>query len=245
MKIMRTKERKHAEGGFTLIEMMVAVTIFTVIMVMGIGALLNISLSDQKSRSQRAVNDSVSFIMEDIVRNIRIGNTYHCLTTTTNMASADGDLSSPLAGPKSCSNNTSTFAIGVERFGGEHPDASSNHLDDQLVYNIRLPESGSDMNDNTHGIIEKSVDGGQTFFDLSPNITPDGNGNDPNVTAIYIDRTKSGFSVVGACPSFSNDCSADMIQPYIVIRLSGTTTYKKTQSSFNIETTVTQRLLDF
>ncbi len=227
--------------------MMIAVGIFTVIMVIGIGALLNISLSDQKTRGQRAVNDNINFIMEDIVRNIRTGSTYYCFASgeSLEMENNNSNLSSTVADPKSCPNSSSTFAIGLERFNGKRPDTTTNHLEDQLIYNIRLPSSGPDSTNNAHGIIEKSTDGGQTFFDLSPNATPGGTGSDPNITTIYIDRTKSGFNVVGACPSASTDCIADKVQPFIVIRLAGTTVYKNTESAFNIETTVTQRLLDF
>lgn len=64
--------------GFTLIEMMIAVALFTIVMVIGIGAVLNANLLHKKTQSVRAVIDNLGFVMEDIARNVRLGYDFTC-----------------------------------------------------------------------------------------------------------------------------------------------------------------------
>ena len=59
--------------GFTLMEVMVSVSIFTIIMVIGIGSLLVINTSNSQSRADREAIDRVSFLLESLTRKIRTG----------------------------------------------------------------------------------------------------------------------------------------------------------------------------
>ncbi len=54
-------------------EVMVSVSIFTIIMVIGIGSLLTINVSNSQSRSDREAMDKVSFLLESMTRKIRTG----------------------------------------------------------------------------------------------------------------------------------------------------------------------------
>ena len=65
--------------GFTIIETMIAISIFLIVVVIGIGALLNAHLVNKKSQDMRSIMDSLSFSMEDMSRNIRTGSNYSCL----------------------------------------------------------------------------------------------------------------------------------------------------------------------
>src|ERR1700741_217077 len=65
--------------GFTLIEVMIAVALFTVIMTLGIGAVLNSNATHKKTQTLRSVMDNLSFIMEDMSRTLRLGSNYHCI----------------------------------------------------------------------------------------------------------------------------------------------------------------------
>lgn len=66
----------QVKKGFTLIEMMVAVTVFTVIMVVCLSAFLNISNIQRKAEVVRAVNDNLNFSIELMTREIRSGQDY-------------------------------------------------------------------------------------------------------------------------------------------------------------------------
>ncbi len=89
--------KNNNQAGYTIIETMIAVSLFIVIVVVGVGALLNANLLHQKSQSMRSIMDNLSFVMEDMSRNLRMGVTYHCIDGT-----ADGSSSGTNA--HSCAN---------------------------------------------------------------------------------------------------------------------------------------------
>ena len=78
MKKDLNKKNKNI-GGYTLIETMIALAIFLIVIVIGIGALLNAYTINKKSQDMRSIMDGLSFTMEDMSRNIRTGYDYECL----------------------------------------------------------------------------------------------------------------------------------------------------------------------
>jgi prepilin-type N-terminal cleavage/methylation domain-containing protein len=66
--------------GFTLIELMVASTLFTFIMMMGVGSLVMSSNSAKSSQKLRTAVDNVNFAMESMARELRTGTLYTCET---------------------------------------------------------------------------------------------------------------------------------------------------------------------
>src|SRR3989344_6833233 len=79
MKITKLKIKNYKEG-YTIIETMISVSLFIIVILSGMGALLNANLIHQKSRDMRSILDNMSFIMEDVSRNLRIGSNYRCIT---------------------------------------------------------------------------------------------------------------------------------------------------------------------
>ena len=65
------KKFLHTEAAFTLMEVMVAISIFAIIITIGIGSLLTIFSTLQKTRSDRQTLDSVSYMMDTITRQVR------------------------------------------------------------------------------------------------------------------------------------------------------------------------------
>ncbi len=64
--------------GFTLIELMVSVAIFSVVMVISLGALLAISNSDKKAETLKSVMNNLNFALDSMSRSIRTGSVYNC-----------------------------------------------------------------------------------------------------------------------------------------------------------------------
>jgi prepilin-type N-terminal cleavage/methylation domain-containing protein len=75
--ITKTNNKKQKQSGFTLVEMMVSISIFTIIITTGMGALLSVTRSYQASRDRTAVMNSMHFALESMVRDIRIGDSYY------------------------------------------------------------------------------------------------------------------------------------------------------------------------
>lgn len=72
------KLRSKFSAGFTLIELMVSISIFSVVMLIVIGALLMLNDANKKAQAMRSIVDNLNFAMEDMTRNIRTGKDFRC-----------------------------------------------------------------------------------------------------------------------------------------------------------------------
>lgn len=206
----RIYKKQNHKKGYTLIETLVSISLFLVIVFSGMSALLNINFIHQKSSNMRSILDNLSFIMEDVSRNLRTGYNYRCYPTGTWNESTD---------PGSAALNTSQSCISGGVLVFEETDGVANNPSDQWVYKFESVDSGV-----TFGIY-KSTDGGVNFVKL--------NTDEINLSSV------SGFSVLGA-----ESYPSDLQQPLVNIRLSGEIDYKGEVTPFDIETTVSQRLVD-
>ncbi len=77
---MRQAIFKTKSGGYTIIETMIATSLFIIVVMAGMGALLSANRVHQKSQAMRSIIDNLSFVMEDMSRNLRTGYNYRCLT---------------------------------------------------------------------------------------------------------------------------------------------------------------------
>ena len=137
---------KKISGGYTIIETMIAISVFLVVIMSGMAALLNANLVHQKSQNMRSIMDNLSFIMEDMGRNLRTGYSYHCIVA------GDTLPTDKVSAPKSCA---SGWGIAFEFADGGDPKDDN----DQWVYYINS------------GKIFKSTQGPanlSNFFELTP-----------------------------------------------------------------------------
>jgi type II secretory pathway pseudopilin PulG len=135
--------KKSRKTGYTIIETMIAVSLFIIIVMIGMGALLNANLIHQKSQSMRSIIDNLSFVMEDMSKNLRTGYNYQCFDASQLQLSP-----ATLGAPRSCATG---WAIAFEAANGVAGNNS-----DQWVYYIN------------NGKIFKSIDGATTFVQLTP-----------------------------------------------------------------------------
>ena len=68
----------EASLGFTIVEMIVAFGMFSVIMVIAVGSLLSLIEANHKAQAQKTVVNNLHFALENMSRNIRTGSNYHC-----------------------------------------------------------------------------------------------------------------------------------------------------------------------
>jgi len=93
---MRTHP-KHAgkKGGFTLIEMLVAVTLFAMVMVVATSAIFTIVNADKKAEALNSVVNNLNFSIESMVRDMKTGIRYTCPSsngTYTNSPALDASI---------------------------------------------------------------------------------------------------------------------------------------------------------
>src|SRR3989344_6032721 len=93
IKKFKIKKFRQINNGYTIVETMVAVSLFVVITTAGMGTLLSANSLYQKSQNMRSIMDNLNFVMEDMSRNLRTGYSYHCITN---------DLYENMSIPKSC-----------------------------------------------------------------------------------------------------------------------------------------------
>lgn len=64
--------------GFTLVELMVSMSIFMIVVLMALGALMVVSSTSKKSHAIHQSMDNVNFAMESMTRSLRMGTNYYC-----------------------------------------------------------------------------------------------------------------------------------------------------------------------
>lgn len=64
--------------GFTLIEIMTAVSIFAVVMTISMGSILGVFDTNRKSEALKAVMDNLNLSVESMSREMRFGSRYSC-----------------------------------------------------------------------------------------------------------------------------------------------------------------------
>ena len=136
------------QGGFTLLEMIVSTSIFIVVMLMIIGALISLTDASRKARSTRIVLDNLSAATDSMSRNMRMGSYFHC-----------GCEANPLnyATPQSCPTMDPQGNGGATCLAFEAASGNPLSPNDQVVYQLNT----------TSHTIERSIDGGQTFVGLT------------------------------------------------------------------------------
>lgn len=116
-----TRTHSDAQRGFTLVEMIVAVGLFTVVMLISLAALLSLIDANRKARSIESVMNNLNIALDGMVRNIRMGSAYHCGTNN-------------LTQPSDCATVPGT-SVAFLRFGGTAGDA-----EDYLIYSYNALE---------------------------------------------------------------------------------------------------------
>ncbi len=74
----RTFSKKSGSEGFTLVELMVALTLFTIVVLATISSLLIVNDAAKKVQSMRAVMDNLNFAVESMTRTLRTGSDFDC-----------------------------------------------------------------------------------------------------------------------------------------------------------------------
>jgi len=71
-------KKYNSQRGFTLIEMIISLGIFTVVAIISIGALLKISDANRKSLTLKTSINNLNFALESMSREMRFGSEFEC-----------------------------------------------------------------------------------------------------------------------------------------------------------------------
>ncbi len=73
--------KKSSQKGFTLVEIIVSLAIFTVVALVAIGALLRVMDANKKSLSLKTAVNNLNFSLESMSREMRVGSKYYLGTS--------------------------------------------------------------------------------------------------------------------------------------------------------------------
>lgn len=73
-------KKRNKLKGFTLIEMMVATSIFVIVAMIAGGVFVTMTQASKKAQSIKMVVDNLNFAMDSMVINMKTGRNYNCLT---------------------------------------------------------------------------------------------------------------------------------------------------------------------
>ncbi len=71
-------QKFNTTRGFTLVEMIVAIFVFSVVMVIATGALVSIIGANRKAQSVKSVMNNIAFSLDSMTRALRVGTDYDC-----------------------------------------------------------------------------------------------------------------------------------------------------------------------
>lgn len=179
--------------------MMVAVALFSIVMLVTTGSLLALVDANRKAQALHSVMENLNVAVDGMERALRMGSTYHC--------GSSGSISVPL----DCAASGGTSIV-FEPYGGNHASAG-----DQREYWFALDAQGV-------GRLYESTNGGVTSYPM---------------TAKEVNLTSVKFYVSGTTVQ-------DQIQPKVIVIIKGIagSSKLKTQTSFTLQATASQRALD-
>ncbi len=200
----RSAGKARAVSAFTLIEMMVAVTIFSVVMMVGVGALLSLVATNKRAQAIHSVMNNLNAALEGMSRSTRVGTLYNCVTSATVPPSPPP--SSTISIPHDCATGGGKL-LAFESASGNLTDPA-----DQWVYRLNGTR------------LERSTKGGA-------------NGSWVAITAPEVSIDSFDFYVIGSS-------NADQAQPRILMRILGSAQVPGGVTTFTVQASVVQRVLD-
>lgn len=203
-------------SGFTLIEMLVSVAIFTVVMVIALGALLSLSAAGRKAQTINTAVNNLSFAVDSMSRLIRTGLNYHCGTSGT-LTQGQDCITTP--------QSYIAFQVVDDSLNGCIQGSACT-----VVYCLSSAGSTDTCNSST------SCTAGSSCSLLRQICVGGSCGAFAPITSSEVSVSSLSFYVIG-------EASGDNIQPKVTMLVSGTVPVTATKSTvFNLQTSVTARL---
>jgi len=148
--------------GFTLVEVMISTTLFTVAVILSLGAVLSANAAYQRASAQRALMDNISYIMEDMTRNLRLGSNFDCGGTGGDCKNGSNILSfTDVSGVKKATYYITNDNSGIDCYIGKSSEFLP--VDINLVPDVSVltsPEIKIDCNKSGFIVVGVSASGG-------------------------------------------------------------------------------------
>jgi len=214
--------RTLKQSGFTLIEMIVALGVFSFVITIAIGALLMLVSASRQLQGEQAVMTNLSFALDSMTREIRTGTYYYCDSQSS--ASGSSNIFNP-------NNNVDTL------LGDSYQDCANGNQSSYQYHGIAFKEGGDSITGANDHILYYFDRGTGSIYRRV------GGGPPQSIVASGIYIKNAEFTVTGSKKlSFGGASSQD--QPAVTIFIEAAESNSPTAKSYYLETTITQRTLD-
>lgn len=214
------------QKGFTLIEMIVSLGLFSVVTTIAVGALVALIGTNEQLQNERSVMTNLSFALDSMTREIRTGTNYYCA----------GRPNYSSGGSEAIFNS----ADSQETLGDDVKDCFNGKNGGDNLQGVSFVEGGDSITSSAG--VKRIL----YFYDSTGGVN-DGKimrriGDEPaqSIVSSGIYITDAEFFVTGSEPL----SSGNEVQPAVTIIIKATDVDDPTAKEYKIQTTVTQRSLD-
>lgn len=200
---MRAQKPRIMARGFTILEMMVALALFTIVMTIAAGSFLSLIGGSSQLQGEQQTMTSLNFAMDSMTREIRTGTHYYC---SDNAATEVADLTTPRdckLGADSLSFVESGSSISNQLAGTTTGQRITYYVDDssgqnQLMRQIGYGDSGDPAPQKmlSSDVNLKKVKGVQFFVTGAGSLAGTGDVRQPTVTIIIQARDQGDTTKV-------------------------------------------------
>ncbi len=212
--------------GFTLVEVMVSLSIFAMVIVVAVSVLLSMMDANHKAQNIQSVMTNLSFALDSMTREIRMGSNYYCKQSgvETIPGLSDG-LPVLTSGTQDCTDSQNNLSFSFLEGGTSLTSDPSRcpNGSNRIAYRFNPDESS----------IERRICDGDGVA---------GNNEEDDWHRI----TSPEVSINNAQFTVSGSDSSDALPPTLTIFIVGEvlSNKQKLATDFAVQTTVTQQLLD-
>ncbi len=218
--------------GFTLVEMLVVLGLFSFIMTLSTGVLYSTQAINVKMQESQSVLNNVSVSLETITRDIRYGSKFYCLDTLPLNRSIWADYVLYVQNRRNCSYGTEGMNHGGKVLIFKAVDAVN--VNDRVAYYASTTSTGNVI------LKEEYTNGVRSIYQVTA--------NDVKISSLVF-YVSGASSTVLTKDTLNIDIpgSNDYIQPLISLIISGETiplSDGSTTTPFIVQTSISSRFLD-
>tara|TARA_B100000508_G_scaffold141011_1_gene145045 strand:+ start:9985 stop:10653 length:669 start_codon:yes stop_codon:yes gene_type:complete len=220
--ILGMNYKQTQQSGFTLIEMIVSLGVFSIVITIAVGALLVLISSNDQLQKEQTVMTNLSFAVDSMAREIRTGTQYFCDSRPNKNAGAAGEK---------------IFRDGDVLNSTSVQDCPNGNDSDRDYHGISFVEGGRSITgtDNTRIVYFYDATDGKIYRRIS------GQAAQSIVSSgAYI--TNAEFYVTDSAPL--SDGVGEHDQPSVTIFIEAMDSNDPTNKTYQLQTTITQRALD-
>jgi prepilin-type N-terminal cleavage/methylation domain-containing protein len=216
------------QSGFTLIEMIVSLGVFSIVVTTAVGAMLMLIANNQRLQAEQSVMTNLAFAIDTMTREIRTGYSYYCAERP-----GYGGSPSPSAIFESGGSNHENLGDTTANCPGGRTGGSPNTLQ-----GVSFIEGGDSITGSASRILY--------FFDRGAGDIMRKVGNNPpqSIVSSGLHVVDAEFTVTGS--ETLSALGSDTEQPTVTIFIQAAESpFDPTSSKiYTLQTTVTQRSLD-